>query len=269
MNFKDKVKHKIKTQLRKLKNNQKQINNLTKNITNIDKLTRGIDFVHDITKSFPKYNIDTIFDVGANVGQSSKFYLIHFPNSQIYCFEPIKETFSKLQQNLKENERVYCYQIGLSSVKRNATMALQGGGSESYFILDDSNKLLEYNNEIPTASVELVTLDEFCETNSIDDISYLKIDTEGEDLKVLKGAKRMLAEQKIDFVEVEAGMNPSNDRHVPCEKLKGFLESHGYFLFGVYSQKSEQPIKKLYLRRANLLFISARMGNMKKSFLHL
>ena len=69
----------------------------------------------------------------------------------------------------------------------------------------------------------------------------------------------MLTEQRIDLVQVEAGMNNSNKRHVPFETLKDYLQSHGYFLFGVYEQVSEWPTKEPHLRRTNLAFISRRL----------
>jgi hypothetical protein len=75
----------------------------------------------------------------------------------------------------------------------------------------------------------------------------------------------MLTEQRIDLVEVEAGMNPSNIWHVPFEALKDFLESHMYFLFGIYEQEnglwaSREP----HLRRTNPIFISHHMIEMNR-----
>ena len=62
-------------------------------------LPRGIDFIQDIANSLPRYRVDIVFDVGANVGQSAKIYLARFPRSHIYCFEPVINTFHNLQAN--------------------------------------------------------------------------------------------------------------------------------------------------------------------------
>jgi FkbM family methyltransferase len=220
-------------------------------------LPRGIDFIQDITNSLPMYRVDIVFDVGANVGQSSKIYLNRFPSSHIYCFEPVGDTFHQLQDNLKGIERVDCYQLALGSSKGKGKMVMQG--SSVMFYLLGQSKESPMNNDVATESVDIITLDEFCRTKRIDQINYLKIDTEGGDLEVLKGAANMLTEQRIDLVEVEAGMNPGNNRHVPFEALKEYLESHGYFLFGIYEQKNEWPTREPHLRRTNPLFISHRM----------
>ena len=104
-----------------------------------------------------------------------------------------------------------------------------------------------------------MTLDDFCQDQKINHISYLKVDTEGADLDVLQGARGALERNEIDFVEVEAGMNPHNKYHVPLEKLKSFLEGHDYYIFGIYEQVREWIEKKPNLRRTNAVFISNKM----------
>ncbi len=228
----------------------------------------GVDPIRDIAKSLRRYRADIIFDIGANVGESSKLYLDKFPNSHIYCFEPVSVTFRQLQNNLKGNKHVDCYQLAFGSAKGRGKMVLQGGYSDMFFLLNQS-KESAINSNVLTESVDVVTLDEFCYAKEIDRISYLKIDTEGGDLEVLKVAVNMLTEQRIDCVQVEAGMNPNNNRHVPLEFLKKFLESHKYFLFGIYEQMSEDWAKgEPHLRWTNLLFISQHMIEINRRLLN-
>lgn len=74
----------------------------------------------------------------------------------------------------------------------------------------------------------------------------------------------MLAEQKIDFVQVEAGMEARNKNHVPFELLKNYIESHGYFLFGIYDQEYLRPTNETFNRYTNPVFISYRMVEMNR-----
>ncbi len=219
-------------------------------------LPRGISFADDITNKLPTYKPNIIFDVGANVGQSANHFIINFPNTHIYCFEPVGETYALLQQNMQDIECVDCYQLALGSSKEMGKMVLQGS-SDMFFLLGQS--LESPNDDANTELVDIDTLDNFCQTNRIDHISYLKTDTEGGDLEVLRGADTMLAEQQIDFIQVEAGMNPTNSRHVPFESIKSFLERHQYYLFGIYEQVSERPTKGPHLRRTNPIFISQQL----------
>ena len=220
----------------------------------------GVDLSQDIARVLPNVRIDTIFDIGANLGQSAIACLQEFPGAHIHSFEPVSDTYRQLQANVAGHARVTCYQLAFGSTNRKGEMVLEG--TSDLFFLRDRSKERPLNSDIPTESVDIVTLDEFCRTTGIERISFLKIDTEGGDLEVLKGAVHMLAGQKIDLVQVEAGMNPGNSRHVPLESLKSFLESHGYFIFGIYEQAQEWPTREPKLRRTNTVFASQRIIGM-------
>jgi FkbM family methyltransferase len=220
-------------------------------------LPRGVDLCQDIKKHLPKFHSDIVFDVGANIGQSAKKYLDWFPRSQIYCFEPVRDTFIKLQENLNSNEHVLCFQLAFGASKRTGEIVLQG--TSDIFYLFNLSKNVPVNTEAIKEKVDIETLDEFCSGRKIDHINFLKIDTEGGDLDVLRGSETMLSRQTIDMVEVEAGMNCKNERHVPFETLKQYLEAKKYFLFGIYEQVNERFAKEPHLRRANSVFISEQM----------
>lgn len=232
---------------------------------------RGISFFRDVTVLLPKYNVDIVFDVGANVGQSVHELKKHFPNAYIHCFEPVSKTFARLQKNVKEETNVKCFKVALSNTTGQGLMRAEGHSSKNFLldtekntqgveqVLASGDKVSQEKTPMTTEHVETISLDNFCETNKIEYISYLKVDTEGADLDVLNGAQNMLMQQNIDFVEVESGMNPGNKYHVALEEFKEFLEKLDYFVFGIYEQVGEWPKKELHLRRANLVFISKKM----------
>jgi FkbM family methyltransferase len=128
----------------------------------------------------------------------------------------------------------------------------------------DRSHLVEGSTAVTAAGageemVNVITLDAFCADQKIDTVGLLKIDTEGSDLDVLRGGANILRDQRIDLVQLEAGMNFRNQLHVPFEQLKSFMESMGYFLFGIYEQVPEWPTRAPHLRRSNPLFISERV----------
>lgn len=218
---------------------------------------RGIDLAYDLARALPKYRMQTVFDVGANVGQSAREYLEKFPGAQIYSFEPVRSTFRQLEANLKGQDRVRCFQLAFGALPQQGTMVLQDKSVMSF--LSSAARPSSGEENAITEQVEVATLDEFCRRHRVDRINYIKIDTEGGDMNVLQGAQQLLAEQSIDLVQLEAGMNIHNTWHVALETLKQYLESRNYFLFGVYEQVHEWPAKEPQLRRANPVFISRRM----------
>ena len=205
------------------------------------KIPRGLSQFHDLRKCL---NARVVFDVGANVGQSAEHYLRALPKATIYCFEPIAETFEKLQSRFSRNRRVLPFHLALGSSTRDAKM-LTDGASDMFRISDDG-----------TETVHVCSLDDFCSHHEIENIDYLKIDTEGYELQVLQGAERLLQSGMIRFIELEAGMNPDNDRHTPMELIKDHLEKRDYRLFGIYEQINEWPTSEPWLRRTNLVFMA-------------
>jgi FkbM family methyltransferase len=220
-------------------------------------LPLGTKLFHDIKYRLPQFRAEIVFDIGANVGQSARKYLFWFSVAQIFCFEPVELTFNKLQENLKGYSNVRCFNLALGGSNSRGDMVLRGP-SERFFLVRTPEELSQYSQE-KLEKVEIQTLDDFCKYSNIEKISYLKIDTEGNDLEVLKGAQGLLNEQRIDIVEVEAGMNPENTRHVPFEVLTQYLEQRNYFLFGIYEQMHEWPTNAPHLRRTNPVFISKQV----------
>ncbi|MBA3010205.1 MAG: FkbM family methyltransferase [Proteobacteria bacterium] len=226
------------------------------------RLPRGISVFNDIKGALPDYHMDTIFDVGANVGKSAASYTALFPASRIFCFEPVAETYHYLRRNMEGKEQVCCFQLAMGAFSGKGTILLNSNLTMSCLVDEETVSL---NNEnIRTEQVKILTIEEFCKVREIGHIGYLKIDVEGRDLDVLKGAEKMLIEQNIDFVEVEAGMNPQNERHVPFGTLKAYLERHNYLIFGIYEQFNEWPTKEPHLRRVNAVFISQKMIGLHK-----
>ena len=216
----------------------------------------GCFVAQDISLRFPNYRFKTIFDVGANKGQSVKNYISEYPSAVIYCFEPIKESYEQLLRNVDNKNQVLCFNLAFGDLSGKGSMISNGSSTMNRLINDE---IESFGDIQKIESVNISTVDEFCNANEINNISYLKIDTEGEDLNVLKGSKNILSTKIVDFVEVEAGMNPNNKHHVPFEDLKKFLEGHNYFIFGIYEQQWEWPEDKPNLRRTNTVFISEKM----------
>ena len=216
-------------------------------------LPRGINVFTDIRQALPEYQMEVLFDVGANIGQTAVSFAQAFPNALIYSFEPVRETYRHLVEATRHLPNVHCNQFAFSSVSGKGKILADGVSTVNRLVGNSEE------NQLRTESVEILTLDDFCRAFAIPSVGYVKIDTEGNDLEVLKGASRMLSEQSFDFVEIEAGMNPKNHYHVPIEKFKKHLEEMGYLVFGVYEQVNERPTNQPQLRRANFVFISSRL----------
>lgn len=220
-------------------------------------MPRGIKFFRDLSISLPEYKLETVFDVGAYIGESAYLFLKKFPEVRLFCFEPASANFIRLQKLVEEYKNVECLKIALGPEVKTGWISING--RHDMFRLIDEPIIHSENLNSVVEKVTITTINNFCVENKIDKINYLKIDTEEKDLEVLKGATKFLSEQKIDFIQVEASMNPLNEHNISFELFKEFFQSYNYFLFGLYEQMDEWIEKKINLRRTNPVFVSMKM----------
>jgi hypothetical protein len=105
--------------------------------------------------------------------------------------------------------------------------------------------------------VALRSIDSFVAEHKIPHVDLLKIDTEGADLEVLKGAAQTLAAGRVGFVFIEAGFHPGDERHVLFDDIRALLAPHGFSVFGIYDQQLEWS-GELRLRFANVCFVNEK-----------
>jgi FkbM family methyltransferase len=157
----------------------------------------------------------TIVDVGANVGLYCCIAADQAPASgQIVAFEPVSENLKYLRRNLKENERtarvvVEEQAVGQASGKLQIYLAEGSIGTHS-----PSAK--NAPSSTTSITVPAVSLDDYVQQKLRDrHIDLLKVDVEGYEGAVLRGARRILHEDKptlfIEFVPdhlVNCGFSP-------------------------------------------------------------
>jgi FkbM family methyltransferase len=213
---------------------------------------RKLQLAQDLQRLLPTVEVTMIFDVGANVGQTVKDMAGAYPHATIHAFEPVGSSFDALEKLVAEGfPQMTPHRLAMSSASRIVEMTSN--------IKDTGNHFLRPNEAAPrTETVNAVTGESFCLTHGIDAISILKIDTEGHDLDCLLGFYGLLNDARIDVIQVEAGMNPENRRHVPLHHFQMLLEPLGYRLFRLYEQFAE--FKSPKLRRVNPVFISPRLA---------
>jgi hypothetical protein len=103
--------------------------------------------------------------------------------------------------------------------------------------------------------VQVATIDEFCRVNRIGRIDALKIDTQGTELEVLRGAAGMLSEGRIRVIYTEMIVVPSYKGQSKPHELMGFLDGLGYGLLGLYNLWSRNDGRLLQM---DGIFVSSR-----------
>lgn len=161
-------------------------------------------FIKDILITYlSNIEFPIIFDVGSNVGNYSKLINKHISHSIIYSFEPNLHTYNQLITDKSINMR--CYNIGLGSNKESKKLYYYENEVLSSHASIYKDVLTDLHNvkEIKAIDFNISTLDEFCKDQNINKIDFLKIDTEGHELDVIKGAKNLLLSGKISIIQFE------------------------------------------------------------------
>jgi len=192
---------------------------------------------------YPKH----IVDVGANHGTWTREALLHFPDAYYTLLEPqewLKESFQDILDN---NSKVQFYPVGAGEKK----------GSFLFTIVDrDDSCSFRYTREEAIKSgfeqieIPVQTLNELLSEIEIPVPDIIKIDAEGLDIEVLKGASNYFG--KTEIFMIEAGVvNKEFDNSFL--NLVNFMDERGYRLFEITDLNRPFSVKILWL--VELVFV--------------
>lgn len=135
-----------------------------------------------------------IFDIGANIGQTS-FNMFQKQKNKglspiIHAFEPYPRTFDKLQTNISLNKdaSIKAYNLGIGEEKGKLYMMQHSPSNSGGFRMTEDKQ--------NSVEVEVATFDEFVSEHGIPAVDFIKIDVEGFEVQVLKGALRSIRQFK-------------------------------------------------------------------------
>lgn len=171
----------------------------------------GILNYYDFKVSGEKYLVNTIlgsydcnivFDVGANEGEFSRFFSGR-QGCRVFSFEPHPVNFNKLRKNLN-GDNVHLFQIGFSNREETVTLFdyKDSDGSAHASVYEEVITEL-HHGATEVTKVEMKTIDSFVKENNIVKINLLKIDTEGNEYKVLQGGINCIKSKMIDIIHFE------------------------------------------------------------------
>lgn len=242
---------------------KKILNNLGIEVRIKPKFGKVLNF-DDIYKLKIKKNNPIIFDVGANKGQSIERFKKTLNNPKIFSFEPNPEIFSQSFEKYKNDKDIFLNNLALGdrncSIPLNVT--INSGNSSFYDLKKDTEWIKIRSKQFNTNPENFVekqvivncsTLDNFCLENNIKNIDLLKIDTQGFEDKVLNGAKNLIKNKEVKFIELEIMLDEVYDKTMTFHEIESHLENN-YKLYGIDYQGFKN-LSEGYMFAVDVLYI--------------
>lgn len=193
-----------------------------------------------------------IFDIGAHIGWFALNFASRFPNSKIYAFEPIKETYEILEKNIKINsiKNIITNNYGFSNTSRDGDFYYFKGGSA---VSSERNLLNHKKTEIKRVRLEV--LDAKFASLGINKLDFLKCDVEGNELFVLEGARKTIS-KALPILYIELYDPWCQEFGYSANDVFTMLQGFGYKCFSIEDGKcSERMIIKKETETYNYFFL--------------
>ena len=174
----------------------------------------------------------TVFDVGANIGELTLLFSRFISASgKVHAFEASRAAFQRLE--------IVCRAASRSNVELNHLALADKKGTVRLHVYDDDcssfnsqavRPLKNYGLNIEPIGIEetpATTIDDYCQEKKIENIDLLKIDVEGAELQVIRGARRMLESKRIGCLVFEFGQTTFDMGNRP-EEIENYLREMNY-----------------------------------------
>ncbi len=169
-----------------------------------------------IVRILKQCHVNVVLDVGANHGQFARDLRKAGYRGDIHSFEPVADSFATLQHRSKNDPDWHVHKLALGDANASKDIHVSGASELSSFLAANEfgEKRLDGMARTRKESVQISTLDDFLVSNGLnrpDKKIFLKMDTQGFDLNVFRGAQKSLniiigILSELSFQPIYAGM---------------------------------------------------------------
>ena len=178
--------------------------------------------------------IDLVFDVGANFGQYATSLRECGYRGRIVSFEPLTSAFSRLEANAKADPLWEVVNIGLGDRDERATINIAGNSQSSSLLemLPAHLKSAPVSAYVGKEEITVSRLDSvFSKYHRRGDRTFLKLDAQGYERKILEGASLSLSD--IQGIQLEMSIEPLYSDEMPYLEMLGYLAGIGFTLASI------------------------------------
>ena len=197
----------------------------------------GHDAFAMLRRSFGKDDGLVFVDVGANVGDTCRRMKTEFPNATVYAFEPVPDVVETLRTAAAGMSDVHVIAAAVGSSEGPAQMVVTRNRWCSS-VLEPDGRALEYYDDWCEAEarvgVPMVTLDAWARREGVKKVDVLKVDVQGLELEVLRGAEGLLR-SGVGAVICETQLIEEYQGAATLSAIEPFMRACGFVLHQVHA----------------------------------
>jgi len=154
-----------------------------------------------LLQQLSSWDVRTVIDGGANVGDWTELATSLLPEANIYAFEIVPDTFEHLKRRFLGHPRVHCVARGLSDRLGSLSIHFNpAASSHATFASPPPHPGMDH-----TIECQVTSGDDFLRQSEIATVDLLKLDIEGAELLALRGFEAALAGRRVRLVQFEYG----------------------------------------------------------------
>ena len=194
----------------------------------------------DIAKFWQNIGINTILDIGANVGQFATEIRSKLPNAQIYSFEPLKECFEALETSFGADPKFKAFNYALGEAEVEIAMHKSAySPSSSILAMSQTHKtLFPHTKEHTEEKIKIKKLDDVARDLNLEKEILIKVDVQGFEDRVIAGGENTF--QKGRAVIMETSFVELYENQPTFDDLYQKLKSLGFEYRGSLQQKIDK-----------------------------
>jgi FkbM family methyltransferase len=196
-----------------------------------------------------EYDIHTILDIGANIGQSARFYRQVFPNAFIYSFEPLSAAYKELDEWAQsQNGKVRALNVALGDHDGPMAIKEHVDFSPSSSFLEStrySTILFPQTSRQKDVQVNIARLDDVAKDLEIKPEILVKMDVQGFEDRVIEGGKATLSQATACIMEVS--LQPLYEGQPAFKDLCRLMDNLGFEYAGNILQIYDEKGRVIYL----------------------
>ena len=207
-------------------------------------IVAGFDLGRDLAIVMGDRTAPVCIDVGANVGDFAELLRSSLRTPVVHAFEPAPEPFASLQARFGTLADVKLVNAGLGSEAGQINFNIFDNQTLNSFLpmLASGQGTLGGPKLVRSIPVPVYRLDDYAVSAGLTRIDLLKIDTQGYEMQILKGADGLLAAGRVRTVLLELNFVPLYDRQVWAHEVMGLLHERGFCLVDFYEKCRLNPL---------------------------